>query len=142
MTQKPEVLMRDKVTPRSEERLPAPSVSKSFECHATYFDDWARVTATGCLDASSVPMLRRIVLAAAVLPISGVTLDLAGVDSLDRSAVDALVAIQRQVREQSTAFALASISQPVRRALDVAGVGELFDQESVWSGYPSPDQQP
>jgi anti-anti-sigma factor len=117
------------------------SGATSFRCDVTYFDDWARVTAKGCVDVSTVPVMRRTVLAAAVLPISGVTLDLVGVTSLDRHAIDTLVALGRQVRDQGSAFALASISEPVRRALDVAGVGELFDQESVWSGYPSPDPQ-
>jgi anti-anti-sigma factor len=117
----------------------APPFTKTFRCHVTYCDDWARVTAQGGLHLSTVPMLRRMVLAAAVLPISGVTLDLAGVDSVDRYAVNALVTLRRQVRDQSAAFSLASVSHPVRRALEAAGVGELFDHESVWSGYPSPD---
>ncbi len=82
-----------------------------------------------------------MVLAAAVLPISGVTLDLAGVESLDRYAVNALVALRHQVRDRSAAFALSSVSHPVRRSLDLAGVLDLFDEESQWSSYPSPDQR-
>jgi anti-anti-sigma factor len=123
-------------------RGPEPTaVTTPFQCQVTYFDDWARITVTGCLDDTTIPVLRRMVLAAAVLPISGVTLDLAGVDSVDRYAVNALVTLRSQVRDQSAAFALASISQPVRRALAVAGVEDLFDQQSLWSGYPSPDRQ-
>jgi anti-anti-sigma factor len=115
--------------------------SKSFELHVTYTEDRARITATGCLDISAIPELRRMVMAAAVLPISGVTVDLAGVDALDRDVVIALVTLRSKVRDQRTAFALGSISEPVRRALDLASVGDLFDQESLWSGYPSPDGQ-
>ena len=117
-------------------------MASSFDCHVTYFDDWARVTAKGCLDASTIPVLRRMVLAAAVLPISGVTLDLEGVRTLDRSGVDFLVTLRHQVRDQSAAFSLASISHQVRGALDGAGVRDLFDHESVWTSYPSPDDAP
>ncbi len=66
------------------------------------------------------------------------TLDLSGVDSIDRYAVNALVELCRRVRDHSAAFALASISPPVMRALEVAGVGDRFDHESVWCSYPSP----
>jgi anti-anti-sigma factor len=131
--------MNSKATNATHERPAAPTVTKSFQCHVTYFDDWARVTATGCLDISTVPVLRRMAMAAAVLPISGVTLDLAGVDSVDRYAVNALVALRLQVRDHSAAFTLASISQPVRHALAVAGMDAIFDHESVWSSYPSLD---
>jgi anti-anti-sigma factor len=124
--------------PRGDDRV-ATAVTKAFQCHVTYCDDWARVSARGWLEVSTTPMLRRMALAAAVLPISGVTLDLAGVESVDRAAVDALVDLRWQVRDRGAAFALASISPAVRRALDAAGVAELFDQESVWSGYPSPN---
>jgi anti-anti-sigma factor len=123
----------------TDERRAEPSVPKSFQCHVTYFDDRARVTATGCLDLSTVPALRRMVLAAAVLPISGVTLDLAGVDSVDRYAVSALVTLRRQVRDHGATFSLAAMSPPVARGLDVAGLAELFEHESVWLSYPSPD---
>jgi anti-anti-sigma factor len=123
----------------TDTRPAAPPVTTSFQCHVTYFDDWARVSAKGRLDISTVPVLRRMVLAAAVLPISGVTLDLAGVDSLDRYAVTALVTLRRQVRDHGTTFSLAAMSPPVARALDVAGVGKLFEHESVWTAYPSPD---
>ena len=132
--------MTDTAAPRAE-TLAAASGAKAFRCNVTYFDDRARVTATERLDFSTVPAMRRMVLAAAALPISGVTLDLAGVESIDRIAVDALVAVQRQVREQNSALTLALVSEPVRRALDNAGVADLFDHESLWSGYPSPDWQ-
>jgi anti-anti-sigma factor len=130
--------MNAKVSVRADDR-PAPSTAKSFHCNVTYFDDWARVTAKGRLDSSTVPVLRRMVLAAAVLPISGVTLDLAGVDEVDRYAINAIVTLRRQVRDHSTAFSLASLSHPVQRALAVAGMGETFEHESVWTSYPAPD---
>ncbi len=135
MTRRP-VLRHDEATQRTDERPGASEGTKSFECQVTYVDDRARVTAKGCLDVSTVPVLRRVVLAAAVLPISGVTLDLAGVESLDRYAVNALVALRRQVRDHSAAFSLASVSPPARRALDAAGIREPFDHESLWSSYP------
>ena len=132
--------MTDTATPRTEP-LAAASGAKAFRCHVTYFEDGARVTAKGRLDFSTVPVMRRMVLAAAALPISGVTLDLAGVESIDRIAVDALVAVQRQVRDQNSAFRLAFAPEPVRLALDGAGVAALFDHESLWSGYPSSEWQ-
>jgi anti-anti-sigma regulatory factor len=92
----------------------------------------------GELILSTVPALRRMVLAAAVLPISGVTVDLAGVSRLDRYAANELDALRRRVTDHSSIFALAAPSPPVRRALESAGIAQHFNYESVWSDYPSP----
>lgn len=118
-------------------RRPSQLMSVDFRCHVTYFDDRARVTVTGRLDVSTVPVVRRLVLAAAVLPISGVTIDLASVESVDRLAIDALVALKEEVRAFSAAFAIASASASVRQAFVAAGVEDRFEYESVWSQYPS-----
>jgi anti-anti-sigma factor len=134
----PEVLMNGTATALTEDRA-ASSAAPSVRCNVTYFDDWARVTASGRLDVSTVAALRRMVLAAAVLPISGVTVDLAGVDSVDRYAVNTLVELRQRVRDHSAAFALAAISQPVLRALKAVGVSDLFNVESPWSSYPDPN---
>lgn len=69
--QEPEVLLDGEATDRTDERATAPSVTKSFQCRVAYSDDWARVTAQGGLDVSTVPEPRRMVLAAAVLPTPG-----------------------------------------------------------------------
>ena len=122
--------MNNETTERTKARSVPCAVTSSFECDVTYLDDWACITARGGLDVSTVPALRRMVLAAAVLPISGVILDLAGVDSVDRYAVDALVAASvGKCAIGTPRLRSRSISPPARRALDVAGVGDLFDQE-------------
>jgi anti-anti-sigma regulatory factor len=120
-----------------EARRPPQAGPARFGCRVAYFDDGARVTATGELTYATMPVVRRVVLAAAVLPISAVTLDLAGVDRVDRPAVDALVLMKEEVHERSAIFTIASAPTAVRRALAAEGVEQHFEYESVWSQYPS-----
>jgi anti-anti-sigma factor len=115
----------------------ADSVHNTFECNVTYRSDEARVAVRGDLGLQTVPAVRRTVLRAAALPIGRVTVDLGEVDSMDRYAVNVLVALRDQVRERSTRFVLAAPSRSVRRALAAAGVLDRFECESIWWEYPA-----
>jgi anti-anti-sigma factor len=107
-----------------------------FECDVVYGTDEARVSVRGGLDLETVATLRRTVLAAAALPIAQVTVDLAGVESMDRYSVNVLVALRDQVIERRTRFVLASESPSASRALESAGSWQLFEHRSIWSDYP------
>ena len=100
--------------------------------------DEARVVVGGDLCLETVAELRRVVLAAAALPIAQITIDLAQVESLDRYSANVLVALRTQVRERSTRFVLVSESPPVRRTLEATGHWDRFEHQSFWSEYPQP----
>jgi anti-anti-sigma factor len=121
---------------RSATSLPE---SVGFECNVVYQNDEARVAVSGDLGLQAAATVRRAVLAAAALPISRVTIDLERVESMDRYSARVLATLRSQVRERSTQFVLASVSPPARRALGAAGVWDVFEHESLWSKYPSPE---
>jgi anti-anti-sigma factor len=109
------------------------------ECDVVYGIDEARVSVRGDLCLETVARLRRIVLAAAALPIAQITVDLAQVESLDLYSANALFALRTQVRERSTRFVLVSESPPVRRTLEATGFWDMFEHGSFWSEYPPPE---
>jgi anti-anti-sigma factor len=108
-------------------------------CEVVYGIDEARVSVRGDVCLETVAKLRRVVLAAAALPIAQITIDMGQVESLDLYSANVLYALRTQVRERSTRFVLVSESPPVRRTLEATGFWDLFEHQSFWSDYPQPE---
>jgi len=85
------------------------------------------VTLTGEADLASAPALLRHCQELLGLPITSLTLDLAGVSCIDSSGVAALIETRRCAKEQDVALVLASLPAQARQVLEVTGVIDMFD---------------
>jgi len=83
------------------------------------------VSLEGDVDLESSPAARSVLLAE-VNGGSDVLVDLSQVTYIDSSGVASLVEAFQKARSQSTRFALASVSQPVRRVLQLARLDQVF----------------
>lgn len=98
------------------------------------------LTAVGEIDIATAPDLREALESAAgrATPGAGAVLDLAGVIFMDSTGLGALNAARVQAEALGVAWRLAGLQPPVRRLLDLTGVGDLFavfpDRESALAG--------
>jgi len=80
----------------------------------------------GDLDLLTIPEVRRITeLECDPVP-RRLTLDLAGVEFVDSSALHFLTSMHRRLADEGSVLVLASVGDPVRRVLEVAGLEALF----------------
>lgn len=82
----------------------------------------------GELDVATAPLLQRAV--AEVMTGGGdVWLDCSGLTFADSSGLDALTRTARALRAQDRRLVLSDLRPPVRRAMDVLQITELFELE-------------
>jgi len=101
------------------ERLPL-----QFHCDIALVEDRAIVGVRGDIDIATAPELRRRILAALMLPLRGLVLDLGDVSFMDSSGIGVLVEVHKAALELNTEFRLTSVPRQVRRVLEVTGVAE------------------
>jgi anti-sigma B factor antagonist len=86
------------------------------------------VTAAGEIDIATARELEATLTTAAAPLAAGdpAVLDLADVGFMDSTGLGALNAARREAEERGVAWRLCAAQAPVRRLLDLTGVGELF----------------
>ena len=86
------------------------------------------VTLSGELDASTAPGLREsLAELLATAPTSTVILDLHELQFIDSTGLGLLVGVQKQARDEGRTLVLGSPRRSVYRALEVAGLVDVFD---------------
>src|SRR5262245_60426894 len=93
-------------------------------------DDRIVVYVRGELDLASSPALVRRLLELMNQQIDTLTLDLAGLEFIDSSALAALNTVHTSAQDRQIAFTLASVPPHARRVLDLTGLTEHFNLES------------
>lgn len=89
------------------------------------------VSPTGEIDMATAPEVRRIVRARDA-DVTGVVLDLSGVDFMDTSGLQLLIELNRGMEADGLDFAVVRGPRGVQRLLDIAGLtGRLRIVESV-----------
>ena len=96
-----------------------------LECRAVFTDGTARIIPIGEIDLGSVALVAaRLEDACAVG--AHVVLDLCQTTFIDSAGLHLAVEWQERARRERFSFVLADVSAPVRRAIDVAGVGAML----------------
>jgi anti-sigma B factor antagonist len=115
----PAVTTGDSLVSEPVEPLPL-----QFHCDIAVVEDRAIVGVRGDIDIATAPELRRRLLAALVLPLRGLVLDLGYVSFMDSSGIGVLVEVHKAALELNTELRLTSVPRQVRRVLEVTGVAE------------------
>jgi anti-sigma B factor antagonist len=87
------------------------------------------MTVLGEIDAASVGALQRRLFEVIESTSGAVVLNMSGVSFIDSMGVRAVVAVHRRLSEQHRSLVLHEISAPVRRLLDLTGLGPTLGLE-------------
>ena len=103
--------------------------------------DGTVITVAGEVDISTSPALRDACLEAVNDGAGAVGLDLEGVTFLDSSGISVLVQARQRLVSMGRTLELRAVSRPVRRVLEVSGLGPTLGLESggLESGGLAPD---
>ena len=88
------------------------------------------ITVAGEVDIATSPALRDACLEAVNDGAGDVGLDLDGVTFLDSSGISVLVQARQRLAASGRRLELRAVSRPVRRVLEVAGLGPTFGLEA------------
>jgi anti-anti-sigma factor len=91
--------------------------------------DGATVSVTGEMDLATAPSFARQALSLFGLPVESVTLDLAGLEFIDSSGLQALTVVLDAAEEHRVPLSLRSVPEQARRVLEVTSLVERFTIE-------------
>jgi stage II sporulation protein AA (anti-sigma F factor antagonist) len=119
------------LTPNSGTILPDDTSSEA-DCrgHAV------RLSVTGELDIATVDSLNDMAIGALRLPVKVLILDFFGVTFCGAAGIGALVKIQRAAAEAGTRLVLSGVQPPVRRVLELVGLGAMIPVVGTFRAKP------
>lgn len=88
--------------------------------------DRAVVSLSGRLDAGATPEVKSRLKKIAIERAAHLVLDMGRVDFIDSNGLGGLVAVFKTVREQQGSMVLASVTEPVRAALELTYLDRIF----------------
>ena len=102
-------------------------VSDRFSLQSVVRGDAVNVVVTGALDVAAAfklePEIERLMAAPGV---RALTVDLAAVDFIDSSGLGTLLSLRERAERLAVAFAVARVSEAVRRILELTGTRSLL----------------
>jgi anti-sigma B factor antagonist len=100
-----------------------------FSCEVLGIDDRTVVIIRGEVDLATAPRVLQHLRSALALPPAGLAVDVGGVTFMDSSGVHMLLTMRKAAAEQHVPFILVSITEQIRRVLEVCNLSELFEPE-------------
>jgi anti-anti-sigma factor len=105
----------------------APRDAPAIDCDVVLMHDAARILPIGEVDLASVRIVEARLEAVRAAGARDVVLDLRAATFIDSSVMHLALAWQERARREQFEFALAGAAGPVRRAIEVAGLGRTLD---------------
>ena len=106
-------------------------VNRMFGAETVHAGSGAVVFTRGELDVASAPELLRRLLALLSLPIDSLGLDLAELEFIDSTGIEALDRARMSAGEKGVTFTLSSVPDQARRILAIADMLARFDLRDV-----------
>lgn len=110
------------------------AVDPGFDVEVRPADEAVLVRVTGDVDLATSPKLRAALEEAIGAGADAVRLDMGGVTFLDSSGISVLVDAQQRLQEGSSKLVLHSVSDQIKRVLEISGLGSFFELSDQAAG--------